>query len=129
MSFNLQQQQHSLVGTMAQAVMDLLHSFTNCIFCFPGSPQLKINSRSFKMQHLLGEARFPLSLSLSDQTLCRAHRLTTYPVGRVFLCLLSSGYLYVPTLCTEEDQMPLWSRVRCAGTERSRSLHSILSSS
>lgn len=35
--------------------MDLFHTLTSCLFCFPGSPQLKINNRSFKMLHLLGE--------------------------------------------------------------------------
>lgn len=43
---------------MAQYIMDLLHALSNCMFCFPGSPQLKINSRSFKMLHLLGEVSF-----------------------------------------------------------------------
>lgn len=52
---SMQQLQHTHLGAMSQVVMDLLSSLTNCLFCFPGSPQLKINSRSFKMQHLLGE--------------------------------------------------------------------------
>ncbi|MCJ1299154.1 hypothetical protein MMC08_001945 [Hypocenomyce scalaris] len=43
---------------MAQYIMDLLYSITNCMFCFPGSPQLKINSRSFKILRLLGEGGF-----------------------------------------------------------------------
>ncbi|KAL8740261.1 MAG: hypothetical protein Q9190_007015, partial [Brigantiaea leucoxantha] len=43
---------------MAQYLMDLLYSLTNCIFCFPGSPQLKINNRSFKLLRLLGEGGF-----------------------------------------------------------------------
>lgn len=55
MSVPLRQQQYSLVGNMSQILMDLLSSLTSCIYCFPGSPSLKINNRSFKMQHLLGE--------------------------------------------------------------------------
>lgn len=55
MSVPLQRQQYSLVGNMSQIMMDLLSSLTNCIYCFPGSPSLKVNNRSFKMQHLLGE--------------------------------------------------------------------------
>lgn len=37
--------------------LDVVYSFTNCMVCFPGSPQLKINSRSFKILRLLGEVR------------------------------------------------------------------------
>ena len=37
--------------------MDLLSSLTNCFFCFPGAPQLKVNNRSFKLLRLLGEVR------------------------------------------------------------------------
>jgi hypothetical protein len=46
---------HSLpiMGTL----MDIFYSFTNCISCFPQSPQLKINNRSFRMLRLLGEVR------------------------------------------------------------------------
>ena len=56
--------------TMAQILADLFYSFGNCLNCFPGSPTLKINNRSFKIQRLLGEVRktthtHTLSLSLS----------------------------------------------------------------
>jgi hypothetical protein len=40
---------------MAQYFFDLLYNFTDCMCCFPSSPQLKINSRSFKLLRLLGE--------------------------------------------------------------------------
>ncbi|KZL73560.1 serine/threonine protein kinase [Colletotrichum tofieldiae] len=40
---------------MAQIFLDVLYSFGNCLNCFPGSPTLKINSRSFKILRLLGE--------------------------------------------------------------------------
>ena len=40
---------------MAQIFLDLFYSFGNCLNCFPGSPTLKINNRSFKIQRLLGE--------------------------------------------------------------------------
>lgn len=50
---------------MAQVFLDLLYSFGNCMSCFPGSPTLKINSRSFKILRLLGEVCLPLSLPLS----------------------------------------------------------------
>ncbi|MCJ1478495.1 hypothetical protein MMC13_007175 [Lambiella insularis] len=43
---------------MAQYMADLLSSLTNCFFCFPNSPQLRINSRSFKILRLLGEGGF-----------------------------------------------------------------------
>lgn len=42
---------------MAQYFFDLLYNFTDCMCCFPSSPQLKINSRSFKLLRLLGEVR------------------------------------------------------------------------
>lgn len=60
---SMQQQQHTHLGAMSQMIMDLLSSLTNCFFCFPGSPQLKINNRSFKMQHLLGEVGRPVSFT------------------------------------------------------------------
>lgn len=40
---------------MAQVLLDLITSLGNCLNCFPGSPTLKINSRSFKILRLLGE--------------------------------------------------------------------------
>ncbi|KAL9003157.1 MAG: hypothetical protein Q9188_003961 [Gyalolechia gomerana] len=43
---------------MAQLFMDILSSLTNCLFCVPGSPQLRINNRSFKLLRLLGEGGF-----------------------------------------------------------------------
>jgi hypothetical protein len=54
----------TVVTNMAQALLDLVYSFGNCLNCFPGSPTLKINSRSFKILRLLGEVR-----------LCNLHRL------------------------------------------------------
>jgi serine/threonine kinase 16 len=47
---------------MAQFVLDLFYSFGNCLNCFPGSPTLKVNSRSFKILRLLGEVRTPSTL-------------------------------------------------------------------
>ncbi|MCJ1292374.1 hypothetical protein MMC34_003924 [Xylographa carneopallida] len=43
---------------MAQYLADLVSSLTSCFFCFPNSPQLRINSRSFKILRLLGEGGF-----------------------------------------------------------------------
>lgn len=40
---------------MAQYFFDLLYNFTDCMCCFPSTPQLKINNRSFKLLRLLGE--------------------------------------------------------------------------
>lgn len=42
---------------MAQLVQDLVYALGNCLSCFPGSPTLKINGRSFKILRLLGEVR------------------------------------------------------------------------
>lgn len=44
---------------MAQYFFDLLYNFTDCMCCFPSSPQLKINNRSFKLLRLLGEVWIP----------------------------------------------------------------------
>ncbi|KAL9586679.1 MAG: hypothetical protein Q9212_000748 [Teloschistes hypoglaucus] len=43
---------------MSQYLMDLLAALTNCMCCFPGSPQLRINNRRFKLLRLLGEGGF-----------------------------------------------------------------------
>lgn len=42
---------------MAQLVQDLVYALGNCLSCFPGSPTLKVNGRSFKILRLLGEVR------------------------------------------------------------------------
>ena len=52
-------------SNMAQTLMDVFYSLTNCVFCFPGTPQLKINSRSFRMLRLLGEVRMAATPSPS----------------------------------------------------------------
>jgi serine/threonine kinase 16 len=46
---------------MAQYFFDLLYTFTDCMCCFPHSPQLKINNRSLKLLRLLGEVQLVLS--------------------------------------------------------------------
>lgn len=51
---------------MAQVLLDLFYSFGNCLNCFPGSPTLKINSRSFKIQRLLGEGGFSYVYLVED---------------------------------------------------------------
>ncbi|KAI9745328.1 MAG: hypothetical protein M1818_001608 [Claussenomyces sp. TS43310] len=51
---------------MAQYLIDLFYTLTNCMSCFPGSPQLKINSRSFKILRLLGEGGFSYVYLVQD---------------------------------------------------------------
>lgn len=51
---------------MAQVFLDILYSFGNCLNCFPGSPTLKINSRSFKILRLLGEGGFSYVYLVQD---------------------------------------------------------------
>ncbi|KAI0447932.1 serine/threonine protein kinase/TGF-beta stimulated factor [Xylaria telfairii] len=51
---------------MAQLLQDLIYSFGNCLNCFPGSPTLKINSRSFKILRLLGEGGFSYVYLVQD---------------------------------------------------------------
>ncbi|KAF8469508.1 kinase-like domain-containing protein [Kalaharituber pfeilii] len=51
---------------MAQYVLDLVYSLTNCMCCFPGSPRLSINNRSFKILRLLGEGGFSYVYLVQD---------------------------------------------------------------
>jgi hypothetical protein len=52
---------------MAQYFFDLLYNFTDCMCCFPSSPQLKINNRSFKLLRLLGEVSNTIPMRPSAQ--------------------------------------------------------------
>lgn len=42
---------------MAQIFLDMLSSIGSCLTCFPSSPTLRINNRTFKILRLLGEVR------------------------------------------------------------------------
>ncbi|KAG5962349.1 hypothetical protein E4U57_007119 [Claviceps arundinis] len=53
---------------MAQFILDFFYSFGNCLNCFPGSPTLKINRRSFKILRLLGEGGFSYVYLVEDTT-------------------------------------------------------------
>ncbi|CRG92123.1 serine/threonine kinase 16 [Talaromyces islandicus] len=52
---------------MAQYLFDLLYTLTDCMCCFPSSPQLKINNRSFKLLRLLGEGGFSYVYLVQDK--------------------------------------------------------------
>lgn len=51
---------------MAQLMLDLFQTFTNCLFCFPSTPTLRINSRSFRLLRLLGEGGFSYVYLVQD---------------------------------------------------------------
>ncbi|KAL2256581.1 hypothetical protein VTK26DRAFT_1459 [Humicola hyalothermophila] len=51
---------------MAQVFFDMLASFGSCLNCFPSSPTLKINHRSFKILRLLGEGGFSYVYLVQD---------------------------------------------------------------
>lgn len=51
---------------MAQYVLDLVYSLTTCMSCFPSSPNLTINARSFKILSLLGEGGFSYVYLVQD---------------------------------------------------------------
>lgn len=53
---------------MAQYFFDLLYTFTDCMCCFPSSPQLKVNNRSFKLLRLLGEGGFSYVYLVEDKS-------------------------------------------------------------
>ena len=46
--------------------MDLISNFTNCLFCFPSSPNLKINGRTLRLLRLLGEGGFSYVYLVQD---------------------------------------------------------------
>ncbi|KAJ5114546.1 hypothetical protein NUU61_000305, partial [Penicillium alfredii] len=54
-------------STMAQYFFDLLYNFTDCMCCFPSTPQLKIKNRSFKLLRLLGEGGFSYVYLVQDK--------------------------------------------------------------
>ncbi|KAK0731615.1 kinase-like domain-containing protein [Lasiosphaeris hirsuta] len=51
---------------MAHIFFDMLSSLGSCLNCFPSSPTLKINSRSFKILRLLGEGGFSYVYLVQD---------------------------------------------------------------
>lgn len=51
---------------MAQYFLDLVYSLTTCMSCFPSSPNLTINQRSFKILRLLGEGGFSYVYLVQD---------------------------------------------------------------
>ncbi|OAP59779.1 hypothetical protein AYL99_04781 [Fonsecaea erecta] len=51
---------------MANTFLDIFYSLSSCICCFPSSPQLKINNRSFRMLRLLGEGGFSYVYLVQD---------------------------------------------------------------
>lgn len=51
---------------MATTIMDLISNFTNCLFCFPSSPNLKINNRTLRLLRLLGEGGFSYVYLVQD---------------------------------------------------------------
>ncbi|KIX02735.1 uncharacterized protein Z518_08677 [Rhinocladiella mackenziei CBS 650.93] len=51
---------------MAQTILDIFYSLSNCLCCFPDTPQLKINNRSFRMLRLLGEGGFSYVYLVQD---------------------------------------------------------------
>jgi hypothetical protein len=70
---------------MAQYFLDLVYTLTNCFSCFPGSPQLKINNRSFKILRLLGE------VSVGATPISSQHA-NGVSAGRILLRLSGTGY-------------------------------------
>ena len=46
--------------------MDIISNFTNCLFCFPSSPNLKINARTLRLLRLLGEGGFSYVYLVQD---------------------------------------------------------------
>jgi serine/threonine kinase 16 len=51
---------------MASVFLDIFYSITSCLACFPSSPHLRINSRSFKILRLLGEGGFSYVYLVED---------------------------------------------------------------
>ena len=89
---------------MASSLLDIFYSLTNCMACFPSSPNLKINNRSFKILRLLGEVQM--------QSERWNHRLTTSQGG--------FSYVYL----VEDNQHNLYAlkKIRCPFGQESVSL-------
>ncbi|ERS98952.1 NAK protein kinase [Sporothrix schenckii ATCC 58251] len=51
---------------MASTILDLVYSMGSCLSCFPSTPTLKINGRSFKILRLLGEGGFSYVYLVQD---------------------------------------------------------------
>ncbi|CAK7203668.1 Serine/threonine-protein kinase env7 [Sporothrix eucalyptigena] len=51
---------------MANTLLDLVYSVGSCLSCFPSTPTLKINGRSFKILRLLGEGGFSYVYLVQD---------------------------------------------------------------
>ena len=60
---------------MAQLLSDIFASLTNCMFCFPSSPNLRINGRSFKILRLLGEGGFSYVYLVQDTSTSQLYAL------------------------------------------------------
>lgn len=51
---------------MASTILDLVYSMGSCLSCFPSTPTLKVNGRSFKILRLLGEGGFSYVYLVQD---------------------------------------------------------------
>ena len=51
---------------MASTLLDLVYSMGSCLSCFPSTPTLKVNNRSFKILRLLGEGGFSYVYLVQD---------------------------------------------------------------
>jgi serine/threonine kinase 16 len=51
---------------MGSILLDIFYSISSCLVCFPSTPQLRINSRSFKILRLLGEGGFSYVYLVED---------------------------------------------------------------
>jgi serine/threonine kinase 16 len=51
---------------MGSILLDVFYSISSCLVCFPSTPQLRINSRSFKILRLLGEGGFSYVYLVED---------------------------------------------------------------
>ncbi|KAI9723207.1 MAG: hypothetical protein M1828_004310 [Chrysothrix sp. TS-e1954] len=74
------------MSVMASYLLDCAYSLTNCLSCFPSSPSLKLNGRSFKILRLLGEGGFSYvylvsSSSSSGSTTLHALKKIRCPFG------------------------------------------------
>lgn len=65
------------MSAIASYFLDFAYSLTNCVFCFPGSPNLKINSRSFKILRLLGEVSITPAIPGACHAVSKRKRLTS----------------------------------------------------
>jgi len=126
---------------MVQYLLDIFYSLSNCLCCFPGSPQLRINSRSFRMLRLLGEVSSPSAIWISSRRNWTVYTRKSFEHIWLYLAILNHAdvnfpgwlllrlpnprYLHLRPIRPQENPVPFRPGIRLASPQRSRTLYSL----